>query len=207
MLRQSKMKIKYVFITVLILIFLTSTFSFSASAHPASEMSISYNIEKELLNVSITHRVSDSSSHYIDQIIIYKNGEIYASLNYTSQPTNNSFYYSYDISANLSDTLEVFTHCNLGGTLTEQLIVSTEDTKSNQSDLSIQNIVYYDILGIPFIVHLGIFTLFLFIVNAGLPVITKRTNYNIPVKWHIRLAYVSIILGVIHGIFGFLMYI
>ncbi len=207
MIRLSKMKKKYVSITILLLIFLTSTFSFSASAHPASEMSVSYNIEKELLNVSITHKVSDSSSHYIDQIIIYKNGEIYASLNYTSQPTNNSFYYSYDVSANLSDTLEVFTHCNLGGTLTEQLIVSTEDTKSNQSDLSIQNIVYYDILGIPFIVHLGIITLFLFIVTAALPMITKRTKYNIAVKWHIRLAYVSIILGVIHGIFGFLIYI
>lgn len=198
---------KHLFIILLILLFLTNVFSFSASAHPASEMSVSYNIETELLNVSITHEVTDSTSHYIDQIIIYKNGEVYTSFNYTRQPTNRSFNYSFNVSANMNDTLEVLTHCNLGGTLTEQIIVSSDESKGSQSNLTIQSIIYYDILGIPLIVHLGIFTLFFFIITAALPVITKKTHFNIAVKWHIGLAYISIILGIIHGILGFLMYI
>jgi len=61
----------------------------------------------------------------------------------------------------------------------------------------LQEITYYLILGIPFIVYLGIFTIFMFGLTAMLAILKRRGKTKIPIQWHFRLAYVSILLGII----------
>jgi hypothetical protein len=70
----------------------------------------------------------------------------------------------------------------------------------------LQELTYYLIFGIPFIVYLGIITIVLFINTALIASMKRRKKIKINIKWHYRLAYVSIILALIHGILGILAY-
>lgn len=65
-----------------------------------------------------------------------------------------------------------------------------------------QEITYFLIFGIPFIVYLGIVTIIMFIITALLALLKKKGKIKISIKWHYRLAYISIILALIHGILG-----
>ncbi len=196
-------------ISVLFVIVLSTILPSSrVSAHPASEMTLSYDKSTSVLNVSIIHQVSDPEAHYIDTVIIRKNGNIYNSYDYTNQPTASSFTYSYDLNASDGDVIEVFTDCNLGGSLTKQLTVTSQGNASPQDpSLSLQDITYYQIFGIPFIVYLGAITLFLFILTAGLAILKRRGKINYPLKWHFWLAYIALLLAIVHGILGFLIYV
>jgi len=71
----------------------------------------------------------------------------------------------------------------------------------------LQELTYYLIFGIPFIVYLGIITLIFFVVTASIASLKRRKKIKIDIKWHFRLAYVSIILAFIHGILGILAYL
>jgi len=69
-----------------------------------------------------------------------------------------------------------------------------------------QEISYYLIYGIPFIVYLGIVILFMFIITALLAILKRKGKIKISILWHYRLAYISIILALIHTFFGILAY-
>lgn len=201
------MKSRFVSIVIFLTLVISIFLAINVSAHPASDMSVSYDDETQEIEVLIAHSVSNKETHYISDVVISKNGEVYNSYNYTSQPTNSSFTYTYEITATAGDEIEVFTECNLGGTLTKQLTITSNGSSNSDDSFSIQDITYYSILGIPFIVHLGIITLVVFIVTALLPLLKKWKIAKVHVKWHIRLAIIAIILAIIHGILGFLMYI
>ena len=70
----------------------------------------------------------------------------------------------------------------------------------------LQEITYYSIFNIPFIVYLGIITILMFIITAILAVLKRNGKLQYQIKWHYRLAYISIILGIIHGLLGILIY-
>jgi dolichyl-phosphate-mannose--protein O-mannosyl transferase len=65
-----------------------------------------------------------------------------------------------------------------------------------------QEITYFLIFGIPFIVYLGIVTVIIFIITALLALLKRKGKIKISIEWHYRLAYISIILALIHGILG-----
>jgi hypothetical protein len=69
----------------------------------------------------------------------------------------------------------------------------------------LENITYFQILGKPLIMYIGIITLVLFISVALIPILNKRGK-KIPFKWHHRLAAVAIILALIHGLLGAAVY-
>ena len=65
----------------------------------------------------------------------------------------------------------------------------------------LENLTYYNILGLPLIFYLGIISLILFIVAA-------YTGYkNKPVKIHKSLAVSAVIVGIIHFFLALLIYI
>lgn len=70
-----------------------------------------------------------------------------------------------------------------------------------------QEITYYMFFGIPFIVYLGIITIIMFIATATLALLKRKGKIKYSIQWHYRLAYLSIILGVIHSILGISIYI
>jgi len=102
-------------------------------AHPASSMSIDYDIESKELIVSMTHIVADPADHYISNITIEKNNVFYKSFEYISQPTSSSFTYNYSgIDAEVGDMFSVVSICNKGGQKSAILTVgpSTGDSKT-----------------------------------------------------------------------------
>ena len=70
----------------------------------------------------------------------------------------------------------------------------------------LQEITYYLIFGIPFVVYLGIITIVIFVLTALLALLKRKGKIKISIQWHYRLAYLSIILGIIHGTLGVIAY-
>jgi len=70
----------------------------------------------------------------------------------------------------------------------------------------LQDITYYLIFGIPFIAYLGIITIVMFVLTALFALLKRKGKTKISIQWHFRLAYISIILGIIHGILGITAY-
>jgi hypothetical protein len=70
----------------------------------------------------------------------------------------------------------------------------------------ILKIAYFEILGLPVIMYLGVITLVLFLSAAAIPLLRKK-GINIPFAWHMRLAYLAIALALLHGLFGMAAYL
>jgi hypothetical protein len=70
----------------------------------------------------------------------------------------------------------------------------------------LQEITYYLIFGIPFIVYLGIITIIMFVITALFALLKRKGKIKISIKWHYRLAFISIFLGIIHGFLGIIAY-
>ena len=71
-----------------------------------------------------------------------------------------------------------------------------------------ENFTYYPIFNIPLIVYLGVITIFIFIVTALIAYLKRKGKFKkLSIKWHYYLAYVSIILGLLHGILALIAYI
>jgi hypothetical protein len=86
-----------------------------AGAHGPSEVILSYDQEERILSVSITHKVGDSSSHYINEVIVTKNGDRLESYRYKSQPDKITFTYTYTVEAEGGDVIDVTAACNRFG--------------------------------------------------------------------------------------------
>lgn len=72
----------------------------------------------------------------------------------------------------------------------------------------LEYITYYQILGKPLIMYLGILTLSSFLFTASIAVLNVKFGIaKIPFKWHPRMAAISITLALIHGTLGILAYI
>jgi dolichyl-phosphate-mannose--protein O-mannosyl transferase len=70
-----------------------------------------------------------------------------------------------------------------------------------------QEITYYLIFGIPFIVYLGIITIIVFLLTAFIAIFRRKGLIKISVQWHYLLAYISILLATIHGLLGLTAYL
>jgi hypothetical protein len=102
-------------------------------ANAPSNMTIAYNLETQELRVTITHPVSNPSTHYIFNVEIQKNGMMYNTSTYTSQPDPTSFTYIYQVNASAGDSLSVTATCIQGGSKTAQQTISTNDNQNNTS--------------------------------------------------------------------------
>jgi hypothetical protein len=65
-----------------------------------------------------------------------------------------------------------------------------------------QEITFYLIGGIPFIVYLGVVTFLMFFLTATIAFLKRRGKIKLAVHWHFRLAYISLVLGAFHLILG-----
>ena len=68
-------------------------------------------------------------------------------------------------------------------------------------------ITYYMIFGMPLIAYLGTITLVSLLLTASISVMNKRGIRLIPFRWHPRMAAVTIMLALVHGILGMLSFI
>ncbi len=95
----------------------------TAQAHSPSSVTLTYDQDTDILNVTITHSVASTSTHYIEKVEVYVNDALVHEQDYTSQPTTSAFSYEYTIMAGPGDTIKVDATCNLAGTDSETLII------------------------------------------------------------------------------------
>ncbi|MDD1677129.1 MAG: hypothetical protein LUQ40_05275, partial [Methanomicrobiales archaeon] len=62
-------------------------------------------------------------THYINEVRIMVNSATVVNMQYTSQPTNNTFTYTYPIQASAGSTISLRAECNLEGERTQTLLV------------------------------------------------------------------------------------
>jgi desulfoferrodoxin (superoxide reductase-like protein) len=106
-----------------LLVFSLSVFAFpqSAFATAPKDVKLAYNANSQTLTITITHKSLSTGSHYIKKVEIKKNGTLVSDNTYKNQPDPETFTYTYQLSAQEGDTLEVTATCNLWGHKTETL--------------------------------------------------------------------------------------
>lgn len=87
------------------------------AAHPPSDIVMSYDPGAEKLTVTITHVVDDPQTHYVKKVQVKKNGLVISDPDYKSQPTKDTFTYTYDVRASPGDTFRVIATCSQTGNL------------------------------------------------------------------------------------------
>jgi len=112
---------KYVFILLMLVV--SASFSCYAFAHPPQDMVLEYEIETEILSVTITHITPAQNIHYVNKIEIKRNDELIITELYDSQPTTSEFTYNFDVQAVVGDELTVIAYCNIQGSITRSVIV------------------------------------------------------------------------------------
>lgn len=98
------------------------------AAHNPASMTLQYEFSTQILTVTISHSVTDPSSHYIENITVYNNDVKVASRLYTSQASTTTASDTISITAANGDELRVWAECVQGGTIEETLIVSDSTT-------------------------------------------------------------------------------
>ncbi|MBU7026504.1 MAG: hypothetical protein HXS48_06150 [Theionarchaea archaeon] len=95
------------------------------SAHAPSQIALEYNLDLQTLEVTLVHTVSDPATHYVYKIEIRKNGVVYTTQEFESQPTDSTFSYTFSVPAARGDVLEITAECNLGGSIRGELEIDT----------------------------------------------------------------------------------
>ena len=94
-----------------------------ANAHPPKDVSISYDLVQQTLSVTISHKTTFTSKHYIESVTIIKNGTVLSTKEYTNQPKEKPFIYTYPVSAAAGDVLEVKATCRIFGSQEAKITV------------------------------------------------------------------------------------
>jgi hypothetical protein len=92
-------------------------------AHPPQNIHLEYDMFFQNLTVKITHKSAAPDQHYIKSVIIKKNGKVFSTTPYESQPDKETFTYTYKVSAKDGDVLEVTAACSVFGSKTEKISI------------------------------------------------------------------------------------
>lgn len=111
-------------ISFFVFILLVAFLAVPVTAHPPSAIALSYDPSAGQLTVDITHFVTNTSDHYIKEVVVRSGGQVVIADQYTSQPANARFTYQYPVKGQQGEVLEVTATCNKYGSLTEQLQVA-----------------------------------------------------------------------------------
>jgi len=124
---------KYFFIVLMLVI--TPILGMQAVAHPPDKVDLVYDLDEQILYVTITHVTIDPNSHYIYKVDIEKNSVLYLTEQYTSQPTLDTFTYNYSVEAEIGDELTVTAFCSLFGSLSNSIVVTGENNPPLPPDI------------------------------------------------------------------------
>ena len=113
---MGKKPVQHLIIILLALVLICS----QVSAHSPSNMNITCKPDSDSILVAITHQVDDPSTHYVNEIILKKNGKTINTSTYGSQPSADIFSYRYLLPLQGGDTVSVTARCNIGGSITRE---------------------------------------------------------------------------------------
>jgi hypothetical protein len=98
------------------------------TAHAPTNISIAYNPDMHKLSVTVTHPVDDPATHYVRGVQVKINGYVISDPLYKSQPSRNTFTYTYDVMANPGDAVWVVATCINGQSLEEHIEIPQPTT-------------------------------------------------------------------------------
>ncbi|HNQ18811.1 MAG TPA: hypothetical protein PL134_04505 [Smithellaceae bacterium] len=120
--KKSKAIYPLIFATLLFFTMLLQIDLREAYAHPPQDVQIAYDVNTQTLTVTITHK-SGFGFHYINSVIVKKNGVVASTNKYDKQPDPATFSYTYKMVAGKGDNIEVTAICNLSGNKTATIDV------------------------------------------------------------------------------------
>ena len=121
--KKSKAIYPLIFATLLFFTMLLQIDLREAYAHPPQDVQIAYDVNTQTLTVTITHK-SGFGFHYINSVIVKKNGVVVSTNKYDKQPDPATFSYTYKMVAGKGDNIEVTAICNLSGNKTATIDVN-----------------------------------------------------------------------------------
>jgi hypothetical protein len=130
-----KSYVAMVMLTMVILLLASSPRT--TEAHSASELVLEYDFPNQTLNATVTHVVVNPNTHYISTVEIFKNDVPFDNQTYVSQPTSDTFEYTYSVPAADGDVLKVRVNCSAFGSLTNQITVVGPPPDSEDPTISI----------------------------------------------------------------------
>jgi hypothetical protein len=138
---------KYVFVVLMLVCI--PLFGFQVMAHPPVDMSLEYEIDTDSLIVTITHETPAPDLHYVNKIVIMKNDVEFLTEEYTSQPTNAVFSYTFNPDASIGDVIMVTAYCNIQGSITRMLTIE-DPNQDDPPEIEIKNPIkgYFHFSGI-----------------------------------------------------------
>jgi hypothetical protein len=86
-------------------------------------MTLAFDPDTDKISVTITHPVDDPATHYVKEVRVKLNEMVISDPVYKSQPTKDTFTYTYDVNARAGDTIRVTATCVLFGTLEKMYTV------------------------------------------------------------------------------------
>jgi len=100
----------------------------AALAHPPSDMQLRFDEASGVISVTITHPVTDPSTHYVKRVLIQQGGTVIQDTPYMSQPSPQTFTNTYPLPPGVSGEITVRVECAIGGSLTRSLPITRTTT-------------------------------------------------------------------------------
>ncbi|MHA2038217.1 MAG: hypothetical protein ACW98X_17405 [Promethearchaeota archaeon] len=120
---MTKKRLYFIILVSLILLLTASNLAMKTRAHAPEGITLTYNLNTQMLNITIDHEVDDPDAHYVDLIIINVNGSEVLNTAYTNQSSTTGGLYQYTIAANNGSTIQGFARCVEGGSVSACYIV------------------------------------------------------------------------------------
>ncbi len=93
----------------------------ASHASSPEDVKLKYDINSQMLAVTITHKSAFTNYHYIKTVEIKKDGKLVSTNTYKNQPDPETFTYEYKIPAAEGATIEVTAICSILGSKTVKL--------------------------------------------------------------------------------------
>lgn len=113
---------KYFQIVLLVLLGVAFSAQLSHATTPKS-VDLAYDAGTQMLSVTIDHATLTRGMHHIKYVDIKKNGVSFGKTEYSTQPTDELFTYTYKIPAVKGDIFEATAICNMWGRKTSTFTV------------------------------------------------------------------------------------
>ena len=113
---------KYVQVVLFVLLAVACGARLSQATTPKSVV-LAYDAGTQTLSVTIDHYTFSRGMHHVEYVEIKKNGVSSGKNEYSTQPTDELFTYTYKIPAVKGDSFEVTATCNMWGRRTSTLTV------------------------------------------------------------------------------------
>lgn len=130
---------------ILILILLVSLGGMAA-AHPPSRMQLTFQEQSGELEVDISHDVDDPATHFVQAVVLRKNGAVIHEETYTAQSSPEVFTYRYPLVLSPGDEVTATADCNLFGSVTARIMIPGTTVAQPPDTVSTPLWVYHALL-------------------------------------------------------------